>query len=315
MRSLKPQFTWITLGVKGGLDESNLNAHLVAPLGSTDYISLDAGTLHAGLNVAIRNGCFSDIQPREGLSTEGTVLHHHIKAFLISHPYLDHCEGLVVVSPNNTKKPIMAIKDVISDIEKHLFNWRIWPNFGNRGTPPVLGTYDYVILEEGNKTRITGTEMNVEAYPLAHGEYTDSTAFLIESGGSYLLYMGDTGPDEVEKRTTTEDLWRRIAPIIKENRLHGIFIEASYPDERPDDQLFSHLTPVWMLSAFKKLAVMIDPHNPEKALEGLNVIIVHIKPDVSSAITPREIIERQLHEHNDLGLNFIFARQGMRYEL
>ena len=157
--------------------------------------------------------------------------------------------------------------------------------------------------------------MNVEAHPLAHGECTDSAAFLLESDGHYLLYMGDTGPDEIEKRTTTEDLWRRTASIIREKRMHGIFIETSYPDTRPDDQLFSHLTPAWLMTVFRKLAVIVDPQDPSTSLEGLRVIITHIKPEVKAGPTPHEVIKRQLNQHNDLGLDFFFASRGARYEL
>lgn len=315
MKALPPAFTWITLGVAGGLDEGNMNCHLLAPLGSTDYISLDAGTLWAGLRVACERGCFSDIKPHDGLTLEGTVMHHHIKAYLITHPYLDHCEGLVVASPNDSKKPIMSLKGVIEDIEEHIFNWRVWPNFADKGVTPLLEQYSYLVLEDGEKKRIPESSMNVETHALAHGEHTDSAAFLIESGGEYLLYMGDTGPDEVEKCTNTEDLLKRIAPLVRENRMHGIFIETSYPDGQPDELLFSHLTPSWVITAFRKLSVMVDAQNPREALQGLKVIITHIKPDLSVRITPREVIEKELHEHNDLGLEFIFAEQGRRYEL
>jgi 3',5'-cyclic-nucleotide phosphodiesterase len=315
MKTLSPAFTWITLGVAGGLDEGNMNFHLLAPLGTSDYICLDAGTLWAGLRFANERGCFPDIKPREDLTLEGTVMHHHIKAYLITHPYLDHCEGLVIASPNDSRKPIMSLKGVIEDIDEYIFNWRVWPNFAERGVTPVLNQYSYVVLEEGEKRRIPDSSMNVETHPLAHGEHTDSAAFLIESGGAYLLYMGDTGPDEVEKRTSTEDLFKRIAPLIRDNRLQGIFIETSYPDGRPDELLFSHLTPSWVITAFRKLSVMVDAQNPRQALRGLKVIITHIKPDLSARITPREVIEKQLHEQNDLGLELIFAEQGRRYEL
>jgi 3',5'-cyclic-nucleotide phosphodiesterase len=220
----------------------------------------------------------------------------------------------MVASPNDSKKPIMSLKGVIDDIENHLFNWRIWPNFGDRGAKPVLNQYRYVTLDQAKKTPIPETLLNVEAHPLAHGEHTDSTAFLIESDGEYILYMGDTGPDEVEKRTTTQELWNRIAPLIREERLHAISIEASYADERPDDLLFSHLTPAWLMTAFRKLASIVDPLNPRDSLRGLKVLITHIKPDVKSDVIPREIVQRQMHSHNDLGLDLLFIEQGKRFE-
>jgi cAMP phosphodiesterase len=314
---MQPKFTWIPLGVKGGLDESNLSSHLLAPIGSNEFIFLDAGTVLAGLQAANKNKCFSKIKLTQSpeLTTEGTILHHHIKAYLITHPYLDHVEGLIVISPNDSPKPIISLQGTIDDIEKLLFNWRVWPNFGSTGTPPLLGQYNYFVLEPGKSTKIKGTSMNVEAYPLAHGEFTDSTAFLIEVGGAFILYMGDTGPDEVEKRSTTLDLWKRIAPLIKAQTLHGIFIEASYPDERPDDQLFSHLTPKWLMHAFHKLSSLVDAKNPLDALSDLNVIITHIKPDLRVDIDIHKKIVDQLHSHNDLGLNLIIAEQGRLYEL
>jgi len=314
---MKPQFRWIPLGVKGGLDEGNLSAHLLAPAGSNEFICLDAGTLMSGLTAAKKNGCFTDIPKHEdsGLNVEGTVLHHHIKAYLITHPYLDHVEGLAEISPYDCPKPVISLKGTIEDIKTLIFNWRVWPNFGNEGVPPVLGQYTYVILEPGKLTRVPDTSMNVEAFPLAHGEYTDSTAFLIESNGSFILYMGDTGPDEVEKRSTTLEVWKRITPLIKEQRLHAIFIETSYRDERPDDKLFSHLTPAWLMRAFRKLAAFVDPENSQDALRDLSVIITHIKPDLREDVDIREVITGQLHSHNDLGLRLIFAEQGRSYEL
>jgi len=317
MDNLLPKFTWIPLGVEGGLDESSLSAHLLAPKGSTDFICLDAGTLLAGLKVANNNGCFDGMQLNHepSLSVEGAILHHHVKAYLISHPYLDHVEGLVVISPSDTPKPIIGIQGVVDDIRDHLFNWHVWPNLCNEGTPPALGTYTYNVLKEKESTPLEGTLMNVEAMPLAHGEFTDSTAFLVGHDGAYVLYMGDTGPDEVEKRPTTERVWKRIAPLIRERRLHAVFIETSYVDERPDDQLFSHLTPRWVMRAFHELAAIVNPKEPEEALKGLNVIVTHIKPDLAAGGKVRGVIIDQLRARNDLSLNIIIAEQGKRYEL
>ncbi len=316
MNTLSPQFTWIPLGAGGGLDESNLSAHLLAPIGSSEFICLDAGTLLSGIKLAIKNGCFDDIRINDdsSLSVEGSILHHHIKAYLITHAYLDHVEGLVVISPNDCQKPIFGLSGIIDDMRNHLFNWRVWPNLCNMGAAPAIGQYSYVTLQEGERLGIEGTTMSVEAFPLAHGG-TDSTAFLVESGGEFVLYMGDTGPDEVEKRDTTEALWKRIAPLIKARRLHALCIEASYPDERPDDQLFSHLTPAWVMKSLRQLAGIVDPDNPWGALDGLTVIITHIKPDLLAGISMREVIEGQLNDHNDLGLRLIFAEQGKRYTL
>ena len=312
---MKPAFQWIPVGVEGGLDEANLSAHLIAPVGSDAYVMADAGTIQSGLRALAHAGCFAQIQPRAGLTLEGTVLHDHVKAFLISHPYLDHLQGMVTASPTDAPKPLMSLAGVIGDIRDHVFNWRTWPNFGTEGEPPVLGQYTYVRLAPGVPTPIEGTGMTVEALPLAHGEHTDSAAFLIESGGRYVLYMGDTGPDEVEKSTKTAELFRRITPLVKAGRLHAVSIETSYVDERADEMLYSHLTPKWVMKAFAGLAAMVDSGNPESALRGLRVLITHIKPDFSTGRPVRERVTEQLHAQNSLGLELVFLEQGRVYKV
>src|SRR5471030_1821713 len=78
-------FRIVPLGVKGGIDESNLSAYMVAVEGSNDYICLDAGTLHYGIEKAIENKVFN-IPADE-------VLKKYIKGYVISHSHLDHIAG------------------------------------------------------------------------------------------------------------------------------------------------------------------------------------------------------------------------------
>jgi 3',5'-cyclic-nucleotide phosphodiesterase len=335
MNVFEPEFTCIPLGVEGGLSEGGLSAYLMAVSGTSDFVCLDAGTILSGLKIAVAKNAFSGIPLRSdpALSTEGSILRHHVKAYLITHSYLDHTGGLAIISPNDWSKPIMALRGVIDDFRDHIFNWRLWPNFSYSGPPPILNKYTCVPLVPGEETPIPGASMTVEAHPLAHGIDADSAAFLIRHGDEYVLYMGDTGPDEVEGRQTTLDLWRRIAPLVSARRLRGIFIESSYANDRPDDQLYSHLTPAWIFRSFKKLAALVDSENQtgsraesrsgsqaesrsaEKPLAGLKVVITHIKPDLTGGITPAEVVAGQLKAGNDLGLDIAFARQGVRIDL
>jgi 3',5'-cyclic-nucleotide phosphodiesterase len=317
MENAPHYFRCIPLGVEGGLTESNLPAYLLAPIASTDFVCLDAGTLLAGLRVACANGCFSDIpMPRDATdSIEGRVLRHHLKAFLITHTYLDHLAGLIMNSPADSAKPIMALEGTLEGLQQHVFNWVSWPNFGGAGEPELLAKYESVILRPAAPRSIPGTGMRVEAHPLAHGARVDSTAFLLEANGRYVVYMGDTGPDHLEDRPTTRLLWERLVPLVRDHRLRAIFIESSYRDETPDDQLFSHLTPRWVIHAFRQLAAMVDPRSPETALTGLSVVITHIKPHLDAGEETRDIVRRQLHERNDLGLHLVFAEQGKPLEL
>jgi len=310
-------FCCIPLGVEGGLIESNLPAYLLAPIGSTDFVCLDAGTILAGLRVARANGCFSDIPmpPDCTDSIEGRVLRHHIKAFLITHTYIDHVAGLVMNSPADSAKPIMALEDTIGGLCRHVFNWVTWPNFAGEGGAQALAKYESVILEPGKSASVPATAMSAEAHPLAHGARVDSAAFIVEANGHHVVYMGDTGPDRLENQPTTRLLWERLVPLVREHRLQGVFIESSFPDGTPDDQLFSHLTPRWVMHAFQQLAEMVDPRGPETALAGLTVVVTHIKPQLTAGEEVRDVVRRQLHERNDLGLRLIIAEQGKPFEL
>src|ERR1700760_1381844 len=78
----KNVFRLVPLGVKGGIDESNLSAYMLAPQGSNNYVCLDAGTLHYGIEKAVENKVFT--VPAE------VVLRRYIKGYFISHAHLDH---------------------------------------------------------------------------------------------------------------------------------------------------------------------------------------------------------------------------------
>jgi len=80
--------------------------------------------------------------------------------------------------------------------------------------------------------------MTVKTFPLSHVNPFESNAFLIKYQENYVLYLGDTGPDEIEKSNDLRILWQAVAPLIKEKQLKGIFVEVSFPNEQPDTALF-----------------------------------------------------------------------------
>ncbi|WP_426580854.1 MBL fold metallo-hydrolase [Mucilaginibacter sp. R-33] len=286
-------FRLVPLGVLGGIDESNLSAYMLAPKGSNNYICLDAGTIHYGIEKAVT--CKSFNVPGNA------VLRQYIKGYFISHPHLDHIAGLIINSPEDSTKNIYALNGCIETIKTHYFTWKSWANFADQGETPALKKYHYKVLEPGTETAIENTDLKVRAFPLSHSNLT-STAFLVNSNNNYLLYLGDTGPDEIEKSSNMQNLWQAAAPLIKSKKLKAILIEVSFPNEQPDKTLFGHLTPKWLMAEMDKLASFTGTD----AIKGLNIIITHLKPPMTSISK----IKTQLKVANKLQLNLIYPQQG-----
>lgn len=310
-----PSFSVVVLGCEGGLAEGNLSCYLVTRPKTGSYVALDAGTVLGGLRVAQAKGSFKDCQPKKGSKSgpEGWVLQEGIKAYLISHAHIDHVSGLVIDSTDDSAKPLMALDPTIDDLRDHLFNWKTWPNFGSEGPRP-LKKYNYVRMQLGQELPIAGTSLSVEPFPLSHSENYPSTAFLLRSQDHYLLYCGDTGPDEVERSQHLGNLWKKVAPLIRQGSLKGMMLETSFPDGRKPEELYGHLTPEWMMKELHRLAVEVDGSSPETALRDFPVVVTHIKPSLDKGPSPRELIMKQLKAQNDLGVRWVFPEQGQRLD-
>jgi len=287
-------FKVVPLGVKGGSDESNLSAYMVAAAGSNNYICMDAGTIHYGIEKAIRTGVF------KGTVTQ--VLRNNIKGYCISHPHLDHVAGLIINSPDDSIKNIYALPFCKEVLEEKYFSWKSWANFADAGEKPILNKYHYKVLTATEEMPLENTGMSVTAFYLSHSSPYQSTAFLLRLSDNYILYLGDTGADTTEHAGNLQQLWTHIAPLIKEKKLKAIFIEVSFSNEQPDRLLFGHLTPHLLMQEINILSGLTG----NKALSNFPVIITHEKPAGNREI----LIKKQLFLANKHGLKLIFPEQG-----
>lgn len=295
----KSSFKVTPLGIYGGSDESNLSSYMLAAAGTTEYVCLDAGTLRSGINKAISKKIFT--------TNEATVLKNNIKGYLISHPHLDHLAGLIINSPDDTVKNIYGLPFCIDVIEEKYFSWKSWANFGDEGEAPLLKKYHYNRVTEGEETALDNTGMFVTPYELSHSTPYTSTAFLVRADSAYVLYLGDTGADEIEGSTKLQELWNHVAPLIRAKQLKGIFIEASFPNSQPNNKLFGHLTPTLLMKEMQNLAALSGMEN----LQQVPVIITHIKPSGNN----ETIIKNQLKQQNTQHLQLIFPSQAKPFFL
>lgn len=300
-------FYVIALGTSGGEFEDNLSSYLVAPINSPNWIALDAGTFCSALKkFPFRH--YPELATSKKALTADYFLDKNLKSFLISHAHLDHISGLVICSPIMPHKPILGINSTINYLRDDIFNWKIWPNLTNEGKPPLGKTFHYQRLALNKQTAITNTQMSVTPYILNHGNGYPSTAFLIGYQDHYLLYVGDTGDDQLQHSHDLHDIWKKIIPLIKSHKLNTIFIEASYTNARKENELFGHLTPHILLSELHELANLVDPNKPQSALKGLTVIVTHIKQGFEKPVS--KVIKKELDNNNDLGIRFIIPKQN-----
>jgi cAMP phosphodiesterase len=292
-------FKVIPLGVKGGLDESNLSAYLVAANGSDQYICLDAGTIYKGLELAAANKLFNSLNP-------SSIQQQQIKGYFISHAHLDHTAGLIMNSPNDNTKNLYGLASVLEVFKKNYFTWSAWANFGNEGEAPILNKYTYQTLVPTKEIAIDNTDLFVTPFVLSHVQPYESTAFLVRHQNSYLLYLGDTGADKVEKSEQLAALWKAITPLVMKKQLKGIFIEVSFDNSVSEKALFGHLTPKLLIEEMGKLNQLSSGN-----LKNTPLYVTHIKPcdDCETKI------KSEIQKANQIGLNIFYPSQASLIEL
>jgi 3',5'-cyclic-nucleotide phosphodiesterase len=295
----QPAFRVVPLGVLGGLDENNLSSYMLAPYGTNQYVCLDAGTIKTGIDKAVALKTFR--------TSSSNVLRQYIKAYCISHAHLDHVAGMVINAPADSNKTIYGLNSCIQNLEDSYFNGEAWANFGDEGDPPLLKKYHFQRLAPSEPVNIATTGMKLTAFSLSHINPYESTAFLLQSDSNYVLYFGDTGPDELEHSDKLNTIWQRIAPLIISKKLKAIFIEVSFPDKQPDHLLFGHLTANWLMQEMEKLS----GYTGKQALKNFKLVITHMKPPADNF----PIIKRELQKQNKLGFQFIFPVQGIAFTL
>ena len=292
-------FKVLPLGVKGGLDESNLSAYLVAASGSDQFICLDAGTIYKGLELAAARKIFKPSNP-------SVIQQNNINSYFISHAHLDHTAGLIMNSPNDKAKNLYGLASVLDVFKKNYFTWSAWANFGNEGEAPILKKYSYQTLTPKLEISIDNTGLLVTPFVLSHVKPYESTAFLVRNQDAYLLYLGDTGADRVEQSDQLAQLWQTIAPLVIQNQLKAIFIEVSFDNSVSEKALFGHLTPNLLMEEMAKLNQLTNG-----LLKNTQLYVTHIKPcdDCETKI------KAEIQAANQIGLNISYPTQAALIEL
>ncbi|KAF8894434.1 cAMP phosphodiesterases class-II-domain-containing protein [Infundibulicybe gibba] len=330
-----PTFDMVVIGSGGGPDETNLSAYLFKPSGidwDDDLLALEAGSGQGALNrLLLQNpDLFGPSDDNKSKHYSAAGIYSRVRCFLITHAHLDHVNSLVMSagSLGGARKRICAAKQTLQDLES-VFSDRLWPNLASWNEDDEDYKLLYTSLRADNKYKSIYPDVSVRIMPVSHGCYEsgnyDSAAFFVrrDSTGKEFLFFGDVEPDSVAAYPQTLNVWRAAAPKIP-NKLSNIFIECSWPSGRADNLLYGHLNPEHLMDELTALATEVvhfrkgtqNPVDIRGALDGVRVIIIHCKDDMTGKYTQptRNIITQQvktLMECTGLGAEILAAEPGM----
>jgi len=174
----------------------------------------------------------------------------------ITHSHMDHiaCIPLLMDSVGSMRDQpltVHATEATLEIIRKHVFNWKIWPDFTRipNAQQPFMR---YHTIQLGQAVELEGRR--ITALPANH--VVPAVGFQLDSGAGSLVFSGDT--------TTNDAMWDEINRI---GNLRYLIVETAFPNvERELAVRSKHFCPTLLAGDLIKLKL-----NPE-------IYITHLKP-------------------------------------
>ena len=186
----------------------------------------------------------------------------------VTHSHLDHVTSIpfladTVGAMRSAPLTVHALPETIADLQQHLFNWKLWPDFTKipSEAQPLLRFSPVTV---GKPVAIANRTIT----PLPASHVVPAVGYALDSGRASLVFTGDTCGGEA--------FWRAVNAI---GNLRYLIIETSFPDaERELAVQARHLCPSLLVEQLAHL---------KRAAE---VFITHLKPGECRKIM-REITE------------------------
>jgi len=204
-----------------------------------------------------------------------------INHIFLTHSHLDHILDIPFLIENsfeNRKTPlnIYGTKETITTLKKHIFNWQIWPDFGNIHL--INDNINSLVFHE-IEYNTTITINNVQLKPIKNNHIAGSCGYVITKQNYSILLTSDTG--------ICDNIWNEVN---QNKNIKGIIVEISFPSRLNKLAIQSkHLTPELLNQELLKLKK-----------DDIVVFINHIKPNFKQEIQKKVKIKLKWksHPHN-----------------
>lgn len=201
-----------------------------------DSVSIDAGSLAMAT---------TDLQKEK------------IRDIVLTHAHLDHVAGLPLFIDDlfaTLTEPIRihAVREVVETLEKHIFNWEIYPRFSELSN--VNGSVvEYKIIE--NNANFSISDLNFK--PIKVNHKVPSVGFIVSDKKTTIAISSDT--------SKMDGFWDEVNSLTT---LQAILIECAFPDELQDlADASHHLTPMLLMQEMEKCKKNACP-----------IYVINIKP-------------------------------------
>jgi ribonuclease BN (tRNA processing enzyme) len=186
-----------------------------------------------------------------------------IRDIVITHPHMDHIASLPIFIDDlfaTLREPVRihATEEVISALERDVFNWTVYPRFSELENEygPVMVYKPFQINQE-----FAIGSLKFLAIPVNH--VVPTVGLIVRSESATVAFSSDTAE--------TDLFWNAVNRL---DRLDALFIEASFPSTMAKlAEVSYHLTPNTLRTELGKLT-----HN------GFDILAVHLKPAYRDAL-------------------------------
>jgi cAMP phosphodiesterase len=185
-----------------------------------------------------------------------------IRHIFITHSHLDLIAGIPLMVDSiffESQEPVIvhASPDTIDALKKHIFNWKIWPDFARLPSAdrPMLR---YEAMCAGETVEVEGRK--IEMIPVNH--VVPGVGYLVEDARSKFAFSGDT--------TSNDSLW---STLNARAALNALVVECAFGNGDIDMcRKAYHYCPQLLAADLEKLR-----HQPR-------IYLSHLKPGAEESI-------------------------------